>query len=143
MKKSNLYFVAKLQFFLTLKFDQNKELWDNTFTLSVYLQMHNIINPSHERGRQFCMKKVENHKLALFLLTLPSQGPAAAWAASLQNLATCSSAPRHVSPWTTPTASSPASSTTMTTCSPTSETPGTEYRCQDGSCEVQMALMII
>merc|ERR1712241_741638 len=50
-----------------------------------------------------------------------SQGPAAAGAASLLRLgtrSTCSSAPRHVSTWTTPRASSLASSTTMTTCSP-------------------------
>ena len=44
LKKSNLYFVAKSKILYTLKLVYNKELWDNTFTLSVYLQMHNIIN---------------------------------------------------------------------------------------------------
>ena len=35
----NLYFVATLQSFYTLKHDYNKELWDNTFTQSVFLQI--------------------------------------------------------------------------------------------------------
>ena len=34
LKKLKLYFVANLQFFLILKLDCNKGLWDNTFTFT-------------------------------------------------------------------------------------------------------------
>ena len=46
----------ELWFMITHEYLRLKELQDDTFTLSVHLQMHNIIKPSHERGRQLISK---------------------------------------------------------------------------------------
>ena len=54
-------FILSQRDLLDIKAWPYKELWDKTFTLSVYFHMHNMIKPSHERGRQLKSKDLPQY----------------------------------------------------------------------------------
>ena len=69
LKKSKLYFVANLQFFLILKLDCNKGLWDNIFTFTFKCI---IISNHHMReAGNFVWKKLRTTSSPYFYSPCP------------------------------------------------------------------------